>query len=439
MIDHHCDYYDKTSEHYIIWLIDYGYAVHGTDMSIRPLHPSFCARKLSEPVLKVGVAHVLPVSEEYDYLNECSYQEKSDNWDAFTVRKFKELLENASCIKFKTEYCANGHYFGEVLIQDKRGQFEDAAEILVQIGRAVDTLKTTVFMDELKKIETLNFERYQDNDRRTIRPVTKQVQHQSRQRNDFITHRAKRMLHHITNVKVIECFDDTPVNDIPKNIPAEMHPSNKVARWLEKYVELPKVKRDDVVDDGIDDETAAMPLLVARKSFNLKHEPRIPAPKPAPLRKFSTHNVIRPPKILLDETDHKSEINISTCVVTKETSVAAFSVKSIFVANLLERLAKKQAARKEAAKLESVSGTVAPSIVETKRTMDIIPADYEQIRSQQERSRFKKHQTDTTSVYTSRTFTTCTTKQRQNGPATNFKNNLKTRPSVQKEEDEELW
>lgn len=410
-------------------------------MFLRKLHPCFCARKLSEHVLKVGISHVLPASEEYDFLNECSYKEKTDNWDAFTVAKFREILENANSLKFRSNYCVNGHYLGKVLIEEKTGKFEDAAEILLEMGRAVETVKQATFMDELKKIETFNCERYQDNDRRNIRPLQKmtKVEQQGRQQNQFVARKVKQMQHCAQNVEVIECYDDMPVNEIPKNIPVEMHPNNKVTRWLNKYVEGPTVQDDDTVNDTIDDSAKPMPLLIARKSFQLKTQDKVPAP----LRRIQTHNVTRPTKIYPVEADQKSEINVSKCGEAKKDPVP--SVTSPFLLNLLKKLQLKQETRKKAAanELESSKMIEVTSTVETKRTLNIFPADYAQIKGQIERNKRlhpMDNQTDTASIYTSRTFTTHKSKPqpdtRRRFPAATTKNFNKT---VLKDHEEEKW
>lgn len=389
VVDYKCNFFDKQKEHYIIWLIDRGYPIQAKAVSLRKLHEQFCDIKLSEPILKVGVSHVLPFAEQYDYMNECSYKERADNWDAFTVKKFKEVLESADCIRFTPEYFVDDHYFGKVFIQGQEERFERALDILVNIGNAEETsINTDVFLVELGKGQTLNIERYQDNDRRNIR-----ASHYSTQ-NYLNNHIKERNPQYAQNVEVVECFDDTPINNLPKNIPVEMHPLNKVTRWLDNYVETPLAD-----PEPIQDETEVIPCLTVMKSFSSNNG----CQSPVAVQKMHSYTVSRSPKVRPSEVELKEAVYLSKRDTSKEVSAAN---------NLLQKIREKQLQRQKSEGMSvdvkrfpdmSSLGYVSDSYqmhikekqvipkevkgkpVAAKRVIDLIPAGYDTIVSQIQR------------------------------------------------------
>lgn len=370
IVDYHFKFYDKTDENYVIWLVDLGHPLCVTGFYLRPLDPKFSGRKLSSNVIKVGVLNVLPVSQEYDFLNECSFQLMAEMWDSIVVRTFKDSLEFSSSIEFKAECSVGDHYFGKIMIEDVDGETKDAIEILTGTEYACEEPNEGVFMKELLKIGTISFERYHDNNGQIVRTTVP--------KNDFFQKCGKNELramnmNYLRNVEVIEPLDDCPVNDIPKNIPVEMHSIKKVERWLEKCITMTNIPE---INEEENEVLQKMPLLTLKVEVT-----NYPA-----LRKVSSHKVSRSNKHSHD-SDNKSEIIQSKSYISDDEQSQE---KPKFGTKILELLAKRRAAKLNALTSIDETSTInddTTTVIQPKRVLDVIPACYSQVISQYERAK----------------------------------------------------
>uniref|UniRef100_A0A336LZD3 CSON006120 protein n=1 Tax=Culicoides sonorensis TaxID=179676 RepID=A0A336LZD3_CULSO len=376
-IEFHYNLSNKTRDSFIIWLIDYGFPVYASSFNLRPLAIEFQARTVAEHIIKVGVSHVLPVYEYYDFINECEKYEIDDTWNARTTAYFKEIMEYSNCIKFTAQYCNNGHFFGTVTIQGKNEKFKDAADILVKTGRAIKTEDSSNFIDDLNKIQTVNFERYQDNNHRNIKEES------SKSRNIFGKAKKELGKFDLFQCKVVECYDDNPRNDVPKDIPCETYAATKVERWLDKYIKPLLMSPKPILENpDEEDEMKEMPVLIPSKSFTGKESKK----EPAGLRQIASHNISRQSRAVSFAQGPKSEILERTQETVPKSDVDTNSYKTPLIRKIMEKLHQKRLAKeKDSEKANSV--VTAP---QSKSDINLLPAGYTQIINQENRIAARK-------------------------------------------------
>lgn len=159
----------STTDSYILWLIDCGYPVRAFSSSIHKLEKRFYSPETFENVLKVGCSNVLPTSEDYDYLNERPLVEIVDHWNGLTVSKLQKIVESSYGIEFYEKTRFKDQLFGEVKIYTNTGKILDLCNVLVKSPNAVQVDDNQEFIQKLKYLETINVERYQDNNRQCMK------------------------------------------------------------------------------------------------------------------------------------------------------------------------------------------------------------------------------------------------------------------------------
>lgn len=156
VVDH---IYDDSS--YILWLTDYGYAVHAYKNQVQRLKNRFHEPETFGNVLKVGVANVVPASIEYDFIKLTTRMEVEEKWNEKVVVNVKRLLEDATVIKFEKKLRTNDHVFGKILIETSDGTVVDLAHSLSHSPFAVKSKGTSDFSKELKRVQTVDIKRYE--------------------------------------------------------------------------------------------------------------------------------------------------------------------------------------------------------------------------------------------------------------------------------------
>lgn len=158
MVDH---IYDDSS--YILWLTDYGYAVHSYKNTIRKLKKQFQLPETFGNVIKVGVANVLPATCKYDFVTTNLEKEIVDTWNETAIDNVKKLLQDAVTISFEKRLCRTGdHLFGKVLVETSEGIVVDLANSLVYSPFAMKTKRTTEFSNKLKTFPAVDIKRFQN-------------------------------------------------------------------------------------------------------------------------------------------------------------------------------------------------------------------------------------------------------------------------------------
>uniref|UniRef100_A0A336LWA6 RNA helicase n=1 Tax=Culicoides sonorensis TaxID=179676 RepID=A0A336LWA6_CULSO len=207
---------------YYLWLIDYGFPVQTTKTNIYKLEKCFHTPESFDKIFKVGLANVLPCKEEYDFLNEKTQIEISDQWDADTVLKLQKIFETSTGIEYFEKFQVKDQSFGEIKIHRHTGKILDLAKVLTKSPKATEIKDNDDFLIKLKLIETINIERYQDNNRQSIKSPnvtsTKNSFHMPSSQKDKNLKKAHKKLSQSINSessssKTTDLEDDT--NDMP--------------------------------------------------------------------------------------------------------------------------------------------------------------------------------------------------------------------------------
>lgn len=159
----------NNTESYIIWLTDFGFPVRSTGANVYKLEKRFYTPATFGNVFKVGVANVLPASEDYDYLHERPVVHIDAHWNKSTVAQLQKIFESSSGIEFQEKTRLREHLFGDVFIHTNTGKILNLCKVLAKSKNAIQVDGEHEFLQKLKHLETVKVERYQDNNRQCIK------------------------------------------------------------------------------------------------------------------------------------------------------------------------------------------------------------------------------------------------------------------------------
>lgn len=140
-----------------------------TGANVYKLEKRFYTPETFGNVFKVGVANVLPASEDYDYLHERPVVNIDAHWNKSTVAQLQKIFESSSGIEFQEKTRLREHLFGDVYIHTNTGKILNLCKVLAKSTYAIQVDGEHEFLQKLKHIETVNIERYQDNNRQCIK------------------------------------------------------------------------------------------------------------------------------------------------------------------------------------------------------------------------------------------------------------------------------
>lgn len=223
------DFYIELSSNtdsYILWLIDYGFPTRVLGSTIYKLEKRFYTPESFGNVFKVGVSNVLPASEDYDYLNERPVVEIVDKWDGSTVSKLQKIFEASSGIEFREKVRYKDQRFGELKIHTSTGKILDLCKVLAKSPNAIQVGDVDEFLLKLKNLQTINVERYEDNNRQCVKSPEQKMAVEPKRNSVWMSSQSKRMSRRssesastVSSITTTTTATATTISDDPNEMP----------------------------------------------------------------------------------------------------------------------------------------------------------------------------------------------------------------------------
>ncbi|XP_063709549.1 putative ATP-dependent RNA helicase TDRD12 [Culicoides brevitarsis] len=153
---------------YYLWLVDYGYSIKVSANSVNTLERKFRTPETFGNVLQVGVANILPATEDYDFLNEQPVIEMANCWKESTIMQLQKIFDMSYAVEFQEKLRIGEKIFGDLTIHTNTGKVLNLRKVLTKSPNAVE-VKPDEFTENMERINTVNIDRYLDNNRQCIK------------------------------------------------------------------------------------------------------------------------------------------------------------------------------------------------------------------------------------------------------------------------------